>query len=140
MAAWWRPSAANYFDRVSKQVILGAIGEAGGPELSARFAAAKKGDLAASAERIFAGSFITEAEVKERALAWIPAAMRFGQAVECGPIEQTELVVGAGPDNEPSTSDDMSAEAMTAAECSDQALDPSADSASVDPDAQELAA
>ena len=140
MAAWWRPTAANYFDRVSKQVILGAIGEAGGPELAARFAAAKKGDLAASAERIFAGSFITEAEVKERALAWIPAAMRFAQAAESAPIEQTEPSVGAGSGSEPAISDEMSTEAVTAADCADQALDPSAVSASVDPDTQELAA
>lgn len=91
IAAWWRPTAANFFDRVSKQVILGAIGEAGSPELAARFASAKKGDLAASAERIFAGSFITEAEVKERALGWVPAAMRFASTAgdEVEPAEDS---------------------------------------------------
>lgn len=77
MAAWWRPTAANYFDRVSKAVILEALTDVGGPTLVSRFSASKKGELAASAERIFAGNFITEVEVKERALAWLPAAMRF---------------------------------------------------------------
>ena len=76
MAAWWRPTAANYFDRVSKAVILEALTDVGGPTLASRFLASKKGELAASAERIFAGNFITEVEVKDRALAWLPAAMQ----------------------------------------------------------------
>src|SRR5690606_33086311 len=79
-AQWWRPSAANYFDRVSKQVILDALADVGGPELSARFASVKKADLAASAERVFAGTYITEAEVRERALAWVPDVMRFARS------------------------------------------------------------
>lgn len=76
-AQWWRPTAANYFDRVSKQVILDSLADVGGTELSARFASVKKADLAASAERVFAGTYITEAEVRERALAWVPEVMRF---------------------------------------------------------------
>jgi ParB family chromosome partitioning protein len=77
MAAWWRPTAANFFDRVSKTVILDALADVGGTTLSSRFTASKKGDLAASAERIFSGNFITEVEVKDRALGWLPAAMTF---------------------------------------------------------------
>ena len=77
MAQWWRPTAANYFDRVSKQVILDALADVGGTELSSRFASVKKGDLAASAERVFAGTYITEPEVRDRALAWVPSVMRF---------------------------------------------------------------
>ncbi|WP_333606022.1 ParB/RepB/Spo0J family partition protein [Novosphingobium sp.] len=77
MAAWWRPTAANYFDRVSKAVILDALAAVGGPDLSSRFASVKKGDLAMSAERVFAGTYITEVEVRERALAWVPEVMRF---------------------------------------------------------------
>ncbi len=42
MAAWWRPTAANYFDRVSKQVILDALAAVGGTELSSRFASPLK--------------------------------------------------------------------------------------------------
>jgi ParB family chromosome partitioning protein len=56
--------------------------DVGGPELSSRFASVKKGDLAMSAERVFAGTYITEVEVRERALiAWVPEVMRF--AVRC---------------------------------------------------------
>jgi ParB family transcriptional regulator, chromosome partitioning protein len=77
MAQWWRPTAANFFDRVSKQVILDALTDVGGTDLSARFASVKKGDLAMSAERVFAGTYITEVEVRERALAWVPSVMRF---------------------------------------------------------------
>jgi len=79
MAQWWRPTAANYFDRVSKQVILDALTDVGGLELSSRFASVKKGDLAMSAERVFAGTYITEVEVRERALAWVPEVMRFAR-------------------------------------------------------------
>ena len=84
MAAWWRPTAANYFDRVSKAVILDALSAVGGPDLASRFASVKKGDLAMSAERVFAGTYITEVEVRERALAWVPEVMRFASAA---PVE-----------------------------------------------------
>ncbi|NLR71692.1 ParB/RepB/Spo0J family partition protein [Novosphingobium sp. ERN07] len=88
MAQWWRPTAANYFDRVSKQVILDALTDVGGLELSSRFASVKKGDLAMSAERVFAGTYITEVEVRERALAWVPEVMRFASAApEAGEAE-----------------------------------------------------
>jgi ParB family chromosome partitioning protein len=79
MAQWWRPTAANYFDRVSKQVILEALADVGGPELSARFASVKKAELASSAERVFSGTYIAEAEVQGRALAWVPDVMRFAE-------------------------------------------------------------
>jgi ParB family chromosome partitioning protein len=80
MAQWWRPTAANYFDRVPKQVILDSLTDVGGLELSSRFASVKKGDLAMSAERVFAGTYITEVEVREKALAWVPEVMRFASA------------------------------------------------------------
>lgn len=95
MAAWWRPTAANYFDRVSKAVILEALSDVGGPTLASRFSASKKGELAASAERIFAGNFITEVEVKERALAWLPAAMRFADAAGVEPATETDAEIAA---------------------------------------------
>jgi ParB family chromosome partitioning protein len=87
MAVWWRPTATNYFDRVSKQVILDALTAVGGTDLSSRFASVKKGDLAMSAERVFAGTYITEVEVRERAVAWVPEVMRFGPL----PVEATEV-------------------------------------------------
>ena len=77
---WWRPTARRYFDRVSKGRILAHFGEVGGLELSNRYAASKKHDLAASAEKLFAGQLIVEAEVKDRALNWLPDEMRFGPA------------------------------------------------------------
>ncbi|KZX91066.1 chromosome partitioning protein ParB [Erythrobacter sp. HI0019] len=85
-AHWWRPTAANYFDRVAKARTLEALDAAGGPELVSRYAASKKAGLASAAERIFSGNFIGEAEVKERAQAWVPAIMLFTAAQEVAPI------------------------------------------------------
>ncbi|MEO0032466.1 MAG: hypothetical protein RIS94_2224 [Pseudomonadota bacterium] len=99
MARWWRPTAANYFDRVSKQVILDALGAVGGAELSARFATVKKRDLAMSAERIFSGTYITEVDVRDRALAWVPEVMRF----ECGSAVADTFDDGAVGDPQAST-------------------------------------
>jgi ParB family chromosome partitioning protein len=80
VARWWRPTGANYFDRVPKGVTLAALAEVGGPALADRYSKAKKAELAQSCERIFSGDFIAEVEVKEAALAWVPAAMRFAAA------------------------------------------------------------
>ena len=77
MAHWWRPTAANFFDRVSKARTLEAFDAVGGPELVSRYSGSKKTELASAAERIFSGNFIGEADVKERALAWVPGVMRF---------------------------------------------------------------
>ena len=87
MASWWRPTAANYFDRVPKAMILDALAAVGGPELSSRFASVKKGDLAMSAERVFAGTYITEVEVRERATAWVPEVMRFAAPQQAVAVE-----------------------------------------------------
>jgi ParB family chromosome partitioning protein len=87
MAQWWRPTAANYFDRVSKQVILDALTVVGGLELSSRFAAVKKGDLAMSAERIFAGTYITEVEVREKAVLQPVVDGLMGHAQRAGELE-----------------------------------------------------
>ena len=101
MAQWWRPTAANYFDRVSKQVILDALTDVGGLELSSRFASVKKGDLAMSAERVFAGTYITEVEVRERALAWVPEVMRFAEQPEIPAHNEAQ-----GPDADCVANDD----------------------------------
>jgi ParB family chromosome partitioning protein len=77
VAKWWRPTGGNYFDRVPKALTLAALEEVGGPAFASRYSGLKKAELAQSAERIFAGDFIAEVEVKERALAWVPAAMKF---------------------------------------------------------------
>jgi ParB family chromosome partitioning protein len=78
VAQWWRPTGATYFDRVPKSMTLAALAEVGGPELAGRYASAKKAELSQSAERIFAGEFLGDTEVKDAALAWVPEAMRFG--------------------------------------------------------------
>ena len=52
----------------------------GGPALSSRHASQKKGEISTSCEKLFAGDAVIEADVKERALAWVPAAMRFAAA------------------------------------------------------------
>jgi len=81
-AHWWRPTAANYFDRVAKAKTLEALDAAGGPELVSRYSASKKAELASAAERIFSGNFIGEAGTKERALAWVPDIMYFRGTAE----------------------------------------------------------
>lgn len=76
-AAWWRPSAPLFFDRVSKPIMFEALGAVGGPMLAQRYSMAKKAELAATCERIFSGDHILEADVKQAALAWVPEIMRF---------------------------------------------------------------
>jgi ParB family chromosome partitioning protein len=77
VARWWRPTGTNFFDRVPKSVTLAALAEVGGEHFAARYAKAKKAELAQSCQRIFSGDFIAEVEVKEAALAWVPPVMRF---------------------------------------------------------------
>jgi len=99
MAAWWRPTAANYFDRVPKAKTLDGMHEVGGLELSNRYGASKKADLAATAERIFSGNFIAEAEVKQAAARWVPDAMRFADPLAADEVLESEASeVGASED------------------------------------------
>lgn len=105
IAQWWRPTAANYFDRVPKQVILEALGDVGGAELASRYMSVKKTDLAASAERIFAGATIAEVAERERALAWVPDVMRFGGAAVID--EQDDSDTALAEDQQPDPSDGM---------------------------------
>lgn len=85
VAKWWRPTGTNYFDRVPKSITLAALEEVGGPAFAARYAGLKKAELSQSAERIFAGDFIEDIEVKKRALAWVPAEMLFAAPEDFGP-------------------------------------------------------
>ena len=102
VADWWRPTAANFFDRVPKAMALEALAAIGGLELAATHAKSKKAELAEACERIFAGTFIAEAEVKAAALAWVPEAMRFALP-ESPPAEADEevVLVPAGDENVP---------------------------------------
>jgi ParB family transcriptional regulator, chromosome partitioning protein len=82
VAAWWRPTGANYFDRVPKSLALAALSDVGGPTLAGPYAKSKKAELSQACERILSGDFIAEVEVKQAALAWVPDAMRFAVAGE----------------------------------------------------------
>jgi ParB family chromosome partitioning protein len=79
VAAWWRPTASNFFDRLTKPSILNLFEQIGGAELRGRYAGSRKFDLAASAEKLFAGDVLADVEVKERARAWLPDPMRFAE-------------------------------------------------------------
>jgi len=63
MHAWWTPTAAGYFDHVSKAKALEAVGVFA-PDHVTRLSKLKKGDLAAEAERLAAGK------------GWLPAMLR----------------------------------------------------------------
>ena len=104
-ARWWRPTGSNFFDRVSKPMMFEALGEVGGPLLAARNMASKKAELAQTCERIFAGDFIGEVDVKEAAIAWVPAPMRFDggtmasdHVVEPEPSEGAPIELGGQDD------------------------------------------
>lgn len=93
VASWWRPTSENFFDRVPKGALLSLLDDVGGPALSGRHASQKKGEISASCEKLFAGEAVIEAEVKEAALAWVPAAMRFPLTV---PKVEDEVGAEAG--------------------------------------------
>lgn len=67
MTRWFKPTAANYFGRVSKPLILAALTEAKGAAGHGD-ATLKKGELAALAEREIAGT------------GWLPEILRVGKA------------------------------------------------------------
>ena len=106
VATWWRPTGANYFDRVPKSLALAALAEVGGPGLAGPYAKAKKAELAQACERIFSGDFIADIEVKQAALAWVPQAMRFvAPADEAAPDGSAGEQPVAGDDDIQSSGD-----------------------------------
>ena len=96
-AQHWRPTAANYFDRVGKQQLLRHITDIGGTTMAASYMASKKGDLSQTCEKLFAGETIVAPEVKAAALAWVPDAIRFRPAAEGIADETAESEGGAEP-------------------------------------------
>jgi ParB family transcriptional regulator, chromosome partitioning protein len=100
VASHWRPTSANYFDRVSKQTLLAHVSEVGGPTMAASFMGSKKGDLSASCEKLFAGETIVAPEIKEAALAWVPEAMRF-RIIAASDSEDEQAPTDAGAEAEP---------------------------------------
>ncbi|RYM09268.1 ParB/RepB/Spo0J family partition protein [Sphingobium cupriresistens] len=85
VAAWWRPTALTFFDKLTKPAILSLFEEIGGQDLRLRYSGSKKHDLAASAERLFGGDVIVEPEIQERAMAWLPDPMRFAPQLRSNP-------------------------------------------------------
>ncbi len=104
VASWWRPTSDNFFDRVSKGTLLSLLDEVGGPALSGRHASSKKPEISASCEKLFAGNAIVETEVKDAALAWVPAAMRFNDVASSDEDEDggdlEDLIGGDGEDED----------------------------------------
>jgi ParB family chromosome partitioning protein len=83
---------------------LAALSEIGGPEFSGRYANAKKAELAQNCERIFAGDFIGDADVKDAALAWIPDPMRFAGPLASA-VEHSDEVAPDDQSDDPGPAD-----------------------------------
>jgi ParB family chromosome partitioning protein len=66
---------------VKKDIMLDALDDIGGPILRGRYKDAKKSELATTCASLCNGQGIVEAEIREKALTWLPDAMRF-DAVE----------------------------------------------------------
>ncbi|MDX3911141.1 MAG: ParB/RepB/Spo0J family partition protein [Sphingobium sp.] len=108
VASWWRPTAANFFDRVNKGTILTLLGEVGGAALTARHATLKKTEISESCDKLFAGESIVEPEVREAALAWVPNAMRF--------LDESAETEAPGEESAETANDAVSGDAETVAE------------------------
>jgi ParB family chromosome partitioning protein len=87
MHAWWTPTAAGYFEYVSKAKALEAVAVFA-PDQVTRLSKLKKGDLASEAERLAAGS------------GWLPAMLRTPSAGRADAASPT-LVSSAADDSEP---------------------------------------
>jgi ParB family chromosome partitioning protein len=96
VAAWWRPSAGGYFARVRKVGMQRTLDAIGGPVLAARYASAKTTEMADACEKLCDGSAITEPEIRDAGLAWLPVAMRFDAGASTEPVEHDDGV----PDEE----------------------------------------
>ncbi len=64
MAAWWTPTAANYFGYIAKPKVLEVLAEAGVQDEAGTWAKLKKGELAQVAEQAMQGK------------GWVPSLMR----------------------------------------------------------------
>ena len=103
VAAMWRPTSENLFDRINKTSCLAALTDIGGSELAARYAASKKADLSKTCEKLFSGEAIVEEDVKERALAWLPEAMKF--EIATGDPDQVETPIEPEGAEDPAETD-----------------------------------
>lgn len=90
VAAWWRPSAGGYFARVRKAGMQRTLDAIGGPVLAARYASSKSAEMADACEKLCDGSAITEPEIRDAGLAWLPVAMRFDAGATVAPVEDDD--------------------------------------------------
>jgi ParB family chromosome partitioning protein len=68
MTKWWRPTVANYFGHVSKDIVIDALTQAGQVKPGEKLASAKKAELAALAEERMGPT------------TWLPTFLRFLRA------------------------------------------------------------
>jgi ParB family chromosome partitioning protein len=98
VAHCWRPTAANFLGRLTKGQLLEIGQEVFQGDFTARWRAAKKGELAQLLDRAFAHPEKDERpEVQERLRMWLPEGMGFGGSVgpESAEVAETEAVVRA---------------------------------------------
>ena len=105
VAAWWRPSAGSYFARVRKTGMQRTLDAIGGPVLAARYASSKSAEMADACEKLCDGSAITEPEIRDAGLAWLPVAMRFDAGATAVPVEPDD----GAPDDEADTASEEAA-------------------------------
>ena len=86
-AAGWRPTVDTYLGRVTKARIRQAVTEAKGPRAADRIAHLKKGDMAAEAETLLAGT------------GWLPEPLRTPGRAQAGVNDAGEPGDAAAPDS-----------------------------------------
>lgn len=83
-AAGWRPSADNYFGRITKAQILEAVREAKGEDVAERIASLKKPEMAQAAEELLQDSD------------WLPVVLRTSKAAALETIAVEDASPAAG--------------------------------------------
>lgn len=106
VANWWRPTAENFFGRVKKDVMLDALQEIGGPILRGRYKDAKKAELASTCASLCNGQGIVEAEIREKATAWLPDVMRFDGVEKPEAVRVSSTFITDETDESPEQDDD----------------------------------
>ena len=121
---WWRPTAENFFGRVKKGVMLEALEDIGGPILRGRYKDAKKTELAATCASLCNGQGIVEAEIREKATAWLPDAMRFDAVEKPERYRTRSAFLDNGEDEDPDQVDDDADGDIDAGEDGEDGEDP----------------
>jgi ParB family chromosome partitioning protein len=112
-ATGWNPSGENFFGRVTKARILDAVREARGEDQARRIEMLKKGDMAAQAEHLLAGS------------GWLPEPLRTPRRTPHGAQRVTTFAQDEAPIEETAAIESETAIDEIAPE--DEAEDASAD-------------